>query len=107
MATRQEGTNNLAPVLFRSYENPLEKSEFAGHQALGGRSGNFSGTHWTEDEAGNWTWKQLETRVEGGVAEMDDITAIDATKEQAKKYIALAGAQKVIEECAEVLREEL
>lgn len=38
---------------------------------------------------------------------MDDITAIDATEEQAKKYLALAGAQKVIEECAEVLREEL
>lgn len=62
---------------------------------------------WTEDEAGNWTWKQLDTRVDGGVAEMHDITAIDATEEQAKKYLALAGAQKVIEECAEVLREEL
>ncbi|KAL9564321.1 hypothetical protein ACKAV7_011512 [Fusarium commune] len=49
----------------------------------------------------------LETRVEGGVAEMDDITAIDATEEQAKKHIALAGAQKMIEESAEVLREDI
>lgn len=62
---------------------------------------------WTEDDDGNWTWKLLETRVEGGVAEMDDITAIDATEEQAKKYIALAGAQKMIEECAEILREDI
>ncbi|KAG7409935.1 Calcium-independent phospholipase A2-gamma [Fusarium oxysporum f. sp. rapae] len=30
MATRQEGANNQAPVLFRSYENPLEKSELPG-----------------------------------------------------------------------------
>ncbi|KAF4439085.1 kinase subdomain-containing [Fusarium acutatum] len=57
---------------------------------------------WAEDEDGNWTWKLPETRVEGGVAEMDDITAIDATDEQAKKYIALAGAQKMMEECAEL-----
>ncbi|EMT71987.1 acyl transferase/acyl hydrolase/lysophospholipase [Fusarium oxysporum II5] len=217
MATRQEGANNQAPVLFRSYENPLEKSELpgiklweaaratsaapmyfaplevGGYKFLDGglqannpmgwlwnevlsvfgpaRSTNCFlsiGTgiaaakavgdvrnlkgftesvasiatnseitnllfrslinafaprpmakkyyrfnvgdglpEWTEDDDGNWTWKLLETRVEGGVAEMDDITAIDATEEQAKKYIELAGAQKMIEECAEVLREDI
>jgi hypothetical protein len=101
IATNSEITN----LLFRSLINafaprPMAKKYYRFNVGDGL-------PEWTEDENGNWTWKLLETRAEGGVAEMDDITAIDATEEQAKKYIALAGVQKMIEECAEVLREEL
>ncbi|KAI7759009.1 hypothetical protein LZL87_010004 [Fusarium oxysporum] len=198
MATRQEGANNQAPVLFRSYENPLEKSELSGIKLWeAARATSAAPMYFAPLEVGGykflngglqannpmgWLWNEvlsvfsparstncflsigtgiaatkavgdvrnlkgftepvamlatnskitklvfrslinafapkpmakkycrfnlLETRVEGGVAEMDDITATDATEDQAKKYVALAGAQKMIEEFAEVLREDI
>ncbi|KAJ4243526.1 hypothetical protein NW757_011165 [Fusarium falciforme] len=216
MATKRDGANNQAPMVFRSYENPLEKSALPGiklweaaratsaapmyfaplkvdgHEFLDGglQANNPLGWLWNEilsvfgparstncflsigtgipaaksvgdvrnvagfaesiagiatnsditnilfrslinafaprpmgkkywrfnvgdglpdyvEEDGVWKWKMLGQRVEEDIGELDDVKAIDRTVTNAEKYILEPGAQKMIEECANALREEL
>ncbi|CAI4216176.1 unnamed protein product [Parascedosporium putredinis] len=197
MATRSEGSNNQAPVVFRSYENSLEKSEFAGiklweaaratsaapsyfdplkvggHEFLDGglQANNPLGWLWNEvlsvfgparstscflsigtgvplraavhdrngqhplplsaqrlrprpmgkkywrfnvgdglpdcvEEDGAWKWKLRGQRVEDKVGELDDVKVIPTTERKAKEYIQHPDAQKMMDECAQALKEE-
>ena len=95
--------SEMANILFRSLLNAFAP------RPMGKKYWRFNvgdGLPDCVEEDGAWKWKLRGQRVEDKVGELDDVKVIPTTERKAKEYIQHPDAQKMMDECAQALKEE-